>query len=211
MAAGLAAAIVAALLLGGCGGDEKREDVDAYIRDVNAIEQELLISLSHASAAYRDFTTDEKELVKLRPKLVAAERSMRRLDRRLGALQPPPEARRLHQLVRELTRAHPAWVKLPRKQPPAHPRGWLRSQPVCKQASAAGEWCDEYPFASTNEGGQANNPSLAPAPEAEQIVQRNSLGNFYLRQASCQPFPGGTPFAVIPVTEKFVPTVSICK
>ena len=93
------------MLLGGCGGDEKREDVDAYIRDVNAIEQQLLISLSHASAAYRDFTTDEQELVKLRPKLVAAERSMRRLDRRVGALQPPPDARRLHQLLRELTRA----------------------------------------------------------------------------------------------------------
>jgi hypothetical protein len=105
VAAGPAAAILAAVLLVGCGGDDKREDVDAYIRDVNAIEQQLLIDLSHASAAYRDFTTHEKELVKLRPKLVAAERSMRRHDRRLGALQPPPEARRLHQLVRQLTRA----------------------------------------------------------------------------------------------------------
>jgi hypothetical protein len=113
--------------------------------------------------------------------------------------------------IRDAIAGHPAWVKLTRKQPPAHPRGWLRAQPVCKQASAAGMWCDEYPFASTNEGGQANNPSLAPAPEAEQIVQRNTLGHFYLRQASCQPFPAGTAFAVIPVTEKFVPTVSICK
>lgn len=104
LAARLAGLVVAAALLAGCGSDA-REGVESYIREVNTLQQELLIPLTQASAAYRNFTTSEEELVKLRPKLVAAERSMRRLDSRLSELEPPREARKLHGLLRKLTRA----------------------------------------------------------------------------------------------------------
>jgi hypothetical protein len=95
---------IAAALVAGCGGDE-RDDVDAYIRDVNTIRQELLISYTQAAATYRSFTTSPEELEKLRPKLVQAEQTVRRLDRRLAALEPPSPARQLHRLVRQVAAA----------------------------------------------------------------------------------------------------------
>ena len=102
-----AAVLAAALLAAGCGGDE-REDVESYIREVNMLQQELLVPLTQASAAYRNFSTSEKELAKLRPKLVEAEASVRLLDGRIAELRPPAEARRLHERLRELTGAQVA-------------------------------------------------------------------------------------------------------
>jgi hypothetical protein len=102
-----AAVLAAALLAAGCGGDE-REDVESYIREVNTLQQELLVPLTEASAAYRSFSTSEKELTKLRPKLIEAEASVRRLDRRVAQLRPPDDARRLHERLRELTGAQVA-------------------------------------------------------------------------------------------------------
>jgi len=99
-----AAAAAVALLATGCGVDE-REEVDAYIGRVNIVQQELLIPLTQASAAYREFTTSGDELEALRPRLEEAERSLRRLERRVAALDPPPAARRLHASVEELTAA----------------------------------------------------------------------------------------------------------
>ncbi|TFH47036.1 MAG: hypothetical protein E4H01_08975, partial [Lysobacterales bacterium] len=56
---------------------------------------------------------------------------------------------------------------------PKHPRGWLRSDPRCKGNIAAItlNWCDEYPFASTRQGGQANGASLRLVPAIGQIRQ----------------------------------------
>ena len=58
------------------------------------------------------------------------------------------------------------------------PIRWKDSRPVCK-AKLAGEWCDEYPFASTVEGGQHNAPSLRPAPAGEQSIQGGNIIGFY--------------------------------
>jgi len=99
--------LAAALLVAGCGGDE-REDVESYIREANMLQQELLIPLTQASAAYRGFSTSEAELVKLRPKLIEAEASVRLLDRRVAELRPPADARKLHDRMRELTAAQVA-------------------------------------------------------------------------------------------------------
>ena len=58
-----------------------------------------------------------------------------------------------------------------------HSRGWLRSTPACRGNSLT-RWCDEYPFASVNEGGQANNPSLRIVPASEQRVQAGKWTGF---------------------------------
>jgi RHS repeat-associated protein len=122
-----------------------------------------------------------------------------------GGLDEPSTS----QHISDAIASNASWHRLSRKTPP-WPRGWLASQPVCQQAALNGQWCDEYPFASANEGGQANSPSLRGEPPLEQASQGATLGGFY-RKLACQPFGQGTPYAVVPVTERFVPTVSICK
>ena len=102
-----ATVLAAALLAAGCGDDE-RKDVESYIREVNILQQELLAPLTDASAAYQTFSTSEKELARLRPKLVEAEASVRLLDRRVAELRPPADARTLHERMRELTGAQVA-------------------------------------------------------------------------------------------------------
>lgn len=59
----------------------------------------------------------------------------------------------------------------------SHSRRWLRNAPACRGGSAT-QWCDEYPFASVDEGGQANNPSLRLVPGAEQSIQGGKISGF---------------------------------
>jgi len=103
----LAVAVLAAVLAGagaGCGGDE-REDVEAYIARLNMAQQQELVPLTQAAAAYREFSTERAALERLRPRLAEAERVFVRLARRIDALDPPPAARRLHERVGRLSAA----------------------------------------------------------------------------------------------------------
>ena len=93
---------------------------------------------------------------------------------------------------------------------PGNPRGWLRSTPQCSGnvALLSGMWCDEYPFASTRQGGPGSSVMLAPA--FEQMLQGGKLGAFY---GLCKVTPNVAPddgFAVGPAP--FLPTtVWVCK
>jgi RHS repeat-associated protein len=65
-----------------------------------------------------------------------------------------------------------------------HSRRWLRSEPACRGNSLT-IWCDEYPFNSVEEGGQANRPSLRLVPASEQRTQAGKWTQFlYLCQVS---------------------------
>jgi len=59
-------------------------------------------------------------------------------------------------------------------------RGWLRTAPACRGQSRS-LWCDEYPFNSVDEGGQANQPSLRLVPAPEQRVQAGKWTSFLNR------------------------------
>jgi hypothetical protein len=74
----------------------------------------------------------------------------------------------------------------------SHPRGWLKSTPECKGnvPKVSGKWCDEYPFASTKQGGQANRPSLKLVSAKEQQVQGGLLGGKFGFYKACRIVPG---------------------
>jgi hypothetical protein len=84
-----------------------------------------------------------------------------------------------------------------------HSRDWLDNDPRCQDAQ--GRWCDEYPFASTAEGGQANNSSLRLVPAREQQSQGGSLRQFYRR---CN-IVAGTKFKV--ATSRTARTHFVCR
>ena len=99
---------------------------------------------------------------------------------------------------------------LTRKSPP-HSRSWIRSNRACKNkvGGTTRNSCDEYPFASTNQGEKTNSKqvSLRPVPVDEQFRQGGILSAFY---SACRIKPVGTKsssirskgsFIVIPTPE----------
>lgn len=76
----------------------------------------------------------------------------------------------------------PFW--LTRKSPP-HSRRWLRTNANCTSRVRGMTSCDEYPFASTEEGGSRNQlrVSLRLVPVYEQSLQGGLLSAFY---AACR-------------------------
>lgn len=106
MPRGLALAAVAiAVLAAGCGGDGRRDAVVAYIDDANLIQRRLAVPLDGARRAYTDFSKRDAKLEQIRPRLTKARHTIQTLERRLGRLNPPPEAKRLHALLLELVDA----------------------------------------------------------------------------------------------------------
>jgi RHS repeat-associated protein len=92
---------------------------------------------------------------------------------------------------------------------PGHSRAWLKNTPQCSGnvALITGLWCDEYPFASTLQGGPGSSVMLTPA--IEQMIQGGKLGAFY---GLCKVTPNVGPddaFAVGPAP--FIPTSWVCK
>jgi RHS repeat-associated protein len=105
--------------------------------------------------------------------------------------QPTQRPILLHGLEMPATTQHvidaitsvPPWGALTRRQP-AHKRTWLESTITCGanygQTKTTHLWCDEYPFASTEQGGEANGASLRLVPDWEQSpYQRDLLRDFY--------------------------------
>jgi hypothetical protein len=90
------AALLAALVLAGCGGaDDRRHAVDGYISSVNRAQVDASAGWGRATKAYRLIGRS-----KLSPKdlaaLDSAARTVRKVRRRIAALDPPPDAHVLH-------------------------------------------------------------------------------------------------------------------
>lgn len=66
---------------------------------------------------------------------------------------------------------------------PPQPRGWLDKVGKCPRPRPAGLWCDEYPYASSLQGGAANyyagGVSVQLVPAWEQRIQAGVLKRFY--------------------------------
>lgn len=75
--------------------------VNDYITDVNEIQRELSIEISHVNQAYRQFAESEPA-AELAPKLREAERTIATLRQRLAQLDPPRQARELHEALLRL-------------------------------------------------------------------------------------------------------------
>ena len=81
----------------------KRHDaVAAYITRVNAVQDDMRAQLTLSAAAYRNFTVNGRIDPRSRSRLVLAQTTLRRLERRLAAVPSPPETRRLRSLMRRL-------------------------------------------------------------------------------------------------------------
>ena len=96
----LAAAAICCLAAA-CGGKStaRRDAVAAYILRVDAIEQRLAKPLLDVSKANRDFAGKGATTLAARRELVQAQATIERLAGRLRAVQPPPDAARLHSLL----------------------------------------------------------------------------------------------------------------
>ena len=84
--------------MGGCGGDSRRDAVVTYIDDANAIQHELRVPLAAARTVYTELARGDLELADARPRLTKASQTINTLEHRVEALDPPPEAKRLHTL-----------------------------------------------------------------------------------------------------------------
>jgi len=99
----LAAAIGVVLLVAGCGGSDNsaEKDVSTYIQDVNSIQHGLSLPLGQVALGYRQLATGSN-LPAMQPKLAKSAVTIRKLERRVDALDPPPEAIRLDATIRRL-------------------------------------------------------------------------------------------------------------
>jgi hypothetical protein len=85
----------------------------------------------------------------------------------------------------------------------------LRNAPAClgNVAALSGLWCDEYPFASSREGGPGSSVMLAPA--WEQLIQGGYLSAFY---GLCKVTPNVSPDDAFAVGPTGLPqTLWVCK
>lgn len=101
--AAAAGVVLLVLLAAGCGGDDhsNADSVAKYIEDVNTIQHGLSLPLGQVAVGYRQLSTGSN-LVKMQPKLEKSVQTIRKLERRVNALQPPPEALRLDGYIRKL-------------------------------------------------------------------------------------------------------------
>jgi hypothetical protein len=109
-----AAAVVVATLVGlAIGGVFHRHHVSSheavarYITSVDAVEQQMRLSLTALPAAYRSFAKSGSD-PKTERKLAAAELTLRALQRRLSALASPPAAATLRRLLLRLVASEAA-------------------------------------------------------------------------------------------------------
>jgi hypothetical protein len=94
-----AAAIALVLGVGGLWGHKSsRGAVDRYIASVDDVQQQMRLPLTRLLTVYRSFSTHGSAPQAQRG-LAEAERTLRTLELRLSALDPPPEAAKLHLLL----------------------------------------------------------------------------------------------------------------
>jgi hypothetical protein len=98
-------AVAAVLLVSACGGGHKarRDAVTNYINRVNATQVAMRKELLAVERAYHDFgRKNGPTLAQIEPRLARSERSIRVVERRLKALDPPRDAQKLHVLLVQL-------------------------------------------------------------------------------------------------------------
>jgi hypothetical protein len=111
---GRAGIVVAATvaLLAGCGGsgdDARRDAVNAYIDQANRAQEPAIAENAAIDEALAAFTLQRMTTAKLR-RLEQARAKLRESIRRVQALEPPPEAVKLHRSILRLLRLQAALV-----------------------------------------------------------------------------------------------------
>jgi hypothetical protein len=86
----------------GCGSHARRNAISAYITKINAVEVQLARPLVDVSKANRDFARGKGNPAKIRARLARSEQIFARLRRRIAAVTPPPEAKKMRLLLLEL-------------------------------------------------------------------------------------------------------------
>lgn len=108
----VALAFLAAVLAGGCGGGSgRREDVASYVESVNSIELSMRQPFVALAQATREFSLNDAELRRERPRLAKSELAIQTLDRRLRKLDPPSDAQPLHKRLLQLVAAEAALTR----------------------------------------------------------------------------------------------------
>lgn len=79
-----------------------RDDVAAYIKQVNAVQDDLRYPLTKVATAYKAFAGSSPIGAAQARALATAEQTLKRVERRTAALDPPPPARHLHALLLRL-------------------------------------------------------------------------------------------------------------
>ena len=98
----MAVLAASAVLLAACGGadrDEQRADVNRYIEQENAVLRSAQADFRALNEAYRKFSKGQLEPHKAIEDLAAAERTIRGARADVAKLQPPADARALHDKV----------------------------------------------------------------------------------------------------------------
>lgn len=96
-----ALAVAAAVPLSGCGGDE-RDDVNDFIREANRVQQSAGPALRRADDAYRAFSAGQLDDARALLESRRAEGLLREARGDLAALDPPEQARELHERLLRL-------------------------------------------------------------------------------------------------------------
>lgn len=90
----LLAVLTIATALTACGDDE-RQSVDSYVKEVNSIQRRSAPAFKRAQEAYVAFSRDSTAPPEVQRRLDDAERSLRATRAELGRLRPPDEAAEL--------------------------------------------------------------------------------------------------------------------
>src|SRR5258705_12276219 len=93
------ALLALALVLGGCGGQSRRDRVEKYLTEANAVQDRAAPELAAANKAYVGFSQHKLAAGEAPSKLAAAERSIRATRAELAGISPPADARILHRRI----------------------------------------------------------------------------------------------------------------
>jgi hypothetical protein len=82
----------------------QRKAVSRYLTSVNAIQQQMAYSLTQVKGAYQTFATAHAVAPAEERRLAQAERTLGKLESRIAALDPPPQALRLRRLILQVVK-----------------------------------------------------------------------------------------------------------
>jgi hypothetical protein len=85
----------------GGGGNAQRSALTAYLNEVNTTESQLATPLKAVAKANQAFAKQQSS-AKAQAQLVKAEQTLRKLEHRLAAIKPPPDAQHLQALLLEV-------------------------------------------------------------------------------------------------------------
>jgi hypothetical protein len=188
-------ALAVVLLVSACGNGHKarRNAVTDYINRVNAAQVSMRKQLVAVERAYSDFgKKGGPSIAKIEPRLAQSERTIRGVGRRIKALDPPPDARKLHSLLvrlvsQEAQVAHEL-VQLAQFSPrfsaalrPLGPAGAALREAfkTAKKAKEQATALDVYAAALSGVLKRLSSVHAPPAFEPALISQETSLGRIH--------------------------------